>query len=105
MVQVPQYILDHMWGQGKVCKAVCTQPRRISAISGVKLFSNLIIVISFIYNIEMLILFSLLLYLVAERIANERGGTIGEDIGYKVISLNIFVNECTSSFSSEFVNC
>jgi ATP-dependent RNA helicase DHX36 len=32
--QVPQYILDHMWGKGESCKIVCTQPRRISAISG-----------------------------------------------------------------------
>ncbi|XP_054796819.1 DExH-box ATP-dependent RNA helicase DExH6 isoform X1 [Prosopis cineraria] len=52
--QVPQYILDHMWGKGEVCKVVCTQPRRISAIS------------------------------VAERIASERGETIGENIGYKI---------------------
>lgn len=34
MVQVPQYLLDHMWGKGEACKIVCTQPRRISAISG-----------------------------------------------------------------------
>ncbi|KAK4278921.1 hypothetical protein QN277_016695 [Acacia crassicarpa] len=52
--QVPQYILDHMWGKGEPCKVVCTQPRRISAMS------------------------------VAERIASERGETIGENIGYKI---------------------
>lgn len=34
MIQVPQFILDHMWGKGETCKIVCTQPRRISAISG-----------------------------------------------------------------------
>ncbi|XP_008806703.2 DExH-box ATP-dependent RNA helicase DExH6-like isoform X2 [Phoenix dactylifera] len=52
--QVPQYILDHMWAKGEACKIVCTQPRRISAIS------------------------------VAERIAYERGETIGENVGYKI---------------------
>ncbi|XP_004305853.1 PREDICTED: ATP-dependent RNA helicase DHX36 [Fragaria vesca subsp. vesca] len=52
--QVPQYLLDHMWGKGKPCKIVCTQPRRISAIS------------------------------VAERISYERGQSVGGDIGYKI---------------------
>ncbi|XP_062009081.1 DExH-box ATP-dependent RNA helicase DExH6-like [Rosa rugosa] len=52
--QVPQYLLDHMWGKGEACKIVCTQPRRISAIS------------------------------VAERISYERGQNVGEDIGYKI---------------------
>ncbi|KAJ1394761.1 P-loop containing nucleoside triphosphate hydrolase [Sesbania bispinosa] len=51
--QVPQYILDHMWGKGEVCKIVCTQPRCISATS------------------------------VSERIARERGETIGNNVGYK----------------------
>uniref|UniRef100_A0A6N2MMI2 RNA helicase n=1 Tax=Salix viminalis TaxID=40686 RepID=A0A6N2MMI2_SALVM len=31
--QVPQFLLDHNWGKGEACKIVCTQPRRISAIS------------------------------------------------------------------------
>ncbi|CAN6465233.1 unnamed protein product [Victoria cruziana] len=52
--QVPQYLLDDMWRKGKNCKIVCTQPRRISAIS------------------------------VAERIACERGEGVGESIGYKI---------------------
>lgn len=52
--QVPQFILDHMWGKGEACKIVCTQPRRISATS------------------------------VAERVSQERGETVGEDIGYKI---------------------
>ncbi|KAF7833440.1 DExH-box ATP-dependent RNA helicase DExH6-like [Senna tora] len=51
--QVPQFILDDMWGKGEACKIVCTQPRRISAIS------------------------------VSERIASERGEIIGGHIGYK----------------------
>ncbi|KAL2326747.1 hypothetical protein Fmac_020174 [Flemingia macrophylla] len=51
--QVPQYILDHMWGKGEVCKIVCTQPQRISATS------------------------------VSERISSERGETIGNTVGYK----------------------
>ncbi|CAI9275397.1 unnamed protein product [Lactuca saligna] len=52
--QVPQYLLDYMWGKGSACKIVCTQPRRISAIS------------------------------VAERISHERGESIGESVGYKI---------------------
>ncbi|XP_027331220.1 DExH-box ATP-dependent RNA helicase DExH6 isoform X4 [Abrus precatorius] len=51
---VPQFILDHVWGKGEVCKIVCTQPRRISATS------------------------------VSERIATERGETIGENVGFKI---------------------
>ncbi|KAL5581513.1 hypothetical protein UlMin_013955 [Ulmus minor] len=52
--QVPQFLLDYMWGKGEACKIVCTQPRRISATS------------------------------VAERISYERGENIGESIGYKI---------------------
>ncbi|KAK1304527.1 putative pre-mRNA-splicing factor ATP-dependent RNA helicase [Acorus calamus] len=52
--QVPQYILDHMWSKGEACKIICTQPRRISAIS------------------------------VAERISYERGENVGDSIGYKI---------------------
>ncbi|KAG6661759.1 DExH-box ATP-dependent RNA helicase DExH6-like [Carya illinoinensis] len=52
--QVPQFLLDYKWGKGKACKIVCTQPRRISATS------------------------------VAERICYERGGNVGDDIGYKI---------------------
>ncbi|PON35523.1 putative ATP-dependent RNA helicase YTHDC [Parasponia andersonii] len=52
--QVPQFLLDHKWGKGEACKIVCTQPRRLSAMS------------------------------VAERISYERGEHIGEDIGYKI---------------------
>ncbi|KAG4203115.1 hypothetical protein ERO13_A05G380800v2 [Gossypium hirsutum] len=52
--QVPQFLLDYMWGKGEACKILCTQPRRISATS------------------------------VAERIANERGESVGENVGYKI---------------------
>ncbi|KAI4381211.1 hypothetical protein MLD38_007307 [Melastoma candidum] len=52
--QVPQCLLDTMWAVGKVCKIVCTQPRRISAIS------------------------------VAERISSGRGENVGGDVGYKI---------------------
>ncbi|KAM7497850.1 hypothetical protein LguiA_022264 [Lonicera macranthoides] len=52
--QVPQYLLDSIWGKGETCKIVCTQPRRISATS------------------------------VAERIASERGENVGDSIGYKI---------------------
>ncbi|KAL3633801.1 hypothetical protein CASFOL_022563 [Castilleja foliolosa] len=52
--QVPQFLLDHSWTKGETSKIVCTQPRRISATS------------------------------VAERIASERGETIGDSVGYKI---------------------
>ncbi|CAA2971721.1 D -box ATP-dependent RNA helicase D 6-like isoform X1 [Olea europaea subsp. europaea] len=52
--QVPQFLLDHVWGKGETCKIVCTQPRRISATS------------------------------VAERIATERGENVGDTVGYKI---------------------
>ncbi|KAL8160936.1 hypothetical protein V2J09_012425 [Rumex salicifolius] len=53
--QVPQYLLDKMWESGQTCKIICTQPRRISATSGV-----------------------------AERISQERGESVGETVGYKI---------------------
>ncbi|KAL2906955.1 DExH-box ATP-dependent RNA helicase DExH6 [Bienertia sinuspersici] len=52
--QVPQFLLDYMWSKGEACKIICTQPRRISATS------------------------------VAERIAHERGESIGASVGYKI---------------------
>lgn len=54
--QVPQLILDSMImrGQGAKCNIICTQPRRIAAIS------------------------------VAQRVANERNEEVGESIGYQV---------------------
>lgn len=33
-LQVPQFILDQLWSQGRPCRILCTQPRRISASSG-----------------------------------------------------------------------
>jgi len=35
--QVPQFILEDAWYRGKGCRVVCTQPRRISAVSGATL--------------------------------------------------------------------
>ncbi|QRV76171.1 Helicase associated domain (HA2) [Ceratobasidium sp. AG-Ba] len=54
--QVPQLILDQMIGHGRGsrCNIVCTQPRRIAAIS------------------------------VAERVAKERGESLGQSVGYQV---------------------
>ncbi|KAL8474750.1 hypothetical protein ACS0TY_031257 [Phlomoides rotata] len=54
--QLPQYILESETeaARGAACSIICTQPRRISAIS------------------------------VAERVAAERGEKIGESVGYKV---------------------
>lgn len=54
--QLPQLILDDwiLRGDGAKCNIVCTQPRRIAAIS------------------------------VAERVAKERGESIGDSVGYQV---------------------
>lgn len=54
--QLPQLILDHFIdkGEGAECNIVCTQPRRLAAIS------------------------------VAHRVANERGEALGASIGYHV---------------------
>ncbi|CAN1159224.1 DExH-box ATP-dependent RNA helicase DExH3 [Linum perenne] len=54
--QLPQYILESEIdaARGAVCNIICTQPRRISAMT------------------------------VAERVAAERGEKIGESVGYKV---------------------
>ena len=47
-------LLEEAWGAGRGARIMCTQPRRISAVS------------------------------VAERIAQERGEPIGENIGYTI---------------------
>ncbi|KAL3133848.1 hypothetical protein ABBQ32_008317 [Trebouxia sp. C0010 RCD-2024] len=52
--QVPQYILDESWQQGRAFRVLCTQPRRISAVS------------------------------VADRVATERGETPGDTVGYTI---------------------
>ena len=52
--QVPQYLLDAAWQQGQACRVLCTQPRRISAVS------------------------------VADRVAVERGESVGDSVGYTI---------------------
>ncbi|KAJ4845563.1 hypothetical protein Tsubulata_048253, partial [Turnera subulata] len=54
--QIPQFILESEIEscRGALCSVICTQPRRISAIS------------------------------VSERVASERGESLGESVGYKV---------------------
>ena len=54
--QIPQFILDHFLTnkKGSLCMIVCTQPRRISAIS------------------------------VAQRVADERGEELGNSVGYHI---------------------
>ena len=87
---MPQYLLDHMWGKGEACKIVCTQPRRISAISG--LGEVLAVDIFPTYLLPSLcakILCSWLFFcLVAERISYERGENVGDSVGYKVLLTN-----------------
>ncbi|KMZ62564.1 hypothetical protein ZOSMA_454G00040 [Zostera marina] len=54
IIKVPRYILDDVWAKYESCKIICTQPRRISAVS------------------------------IAERISYERGEKVGDTIGYKI---------------------
>ncbi|XP_072038537.1 3'-5' RNA helicase YTHDC2-like [Amphiura filiformis] len=52
--QVPQFILDEAHQLSRPCRIICTQPRRLSALS------------------------------VAERVAAERGESIGQTVGYQI---------------------
>lgn len=52
--QIPQYIMDDCRKRGEKCRILCTQPRRISAVS------------------------------VAERVSYERGTPLGETVGYHI---------------------
>ena len=52
--QVPQYILEDATKRQQACKVICTQPRRISAIS------------------------------VSERVAYERGESVGQAVGFQI---------------------
>ncbi|XP_055954066.1 3'-5' RNA helicase YTHDC2-like isoform X2 [Argiope bruennichi] len=69
--QVPQFIMDHCSMVGQPCRIICTQPRRIAAIT------------------------------VAERVALERDDKIGQTIGYQVrlesrISPKTLLTFCTN---------
>ena len=52
--QIPQFLLEDCASRGEFCRLVATQPRRISAVS------------------------------VAERVALERGGRLGDTVGFKI---------------------
>ncbi|KAK3765938.1 hypothetical protein RRG08_002182 [Elysia crispata] len=52
--QVPQLVMDDCWEKNQPCRILCTQPRRIAAIS------------------------------IAERVALERGERIGQCVGYQI---------------------
>ncbi|XP_071794185.1 3'-5' RNA helicase YTHDC2-like isoform X2 [Asterias amurensis] len=52
--QIPQFILDESFQQKQSCRILCTQPRRLSALS------------------------------IAERVAAERGESIGQAVGYQI---------------------
>ena len=53
--QVPQFLLDEAWSRNKPCRILCTQPRRIAAT------------------------------MVAARVAEERGESLGKTVGYRVM--------------------
>ncbi|XP_034254470.1 3'-5' RNA helicase YTHDC2-like [Thrips palmi] len=52
--QVPQFILEHCQRTGTACRIVCTEPRRISAVS------------------------------VSERVSTERNESLGQSVGYQI---------------------
>ena len=72
--QVPQYILDDAWARGGGAAMVCTQPRRISAMT------------------------------VSERIANERGESIGQStVGYQIRLESRVSSDCSLLFCTSGV--
>lgn len=52
--QIPQFLLEDCASRGEICRVAATQPRRISAVS------------------------------VADRVAVERGGKLGDTVGFKI---------------------
>lgn len=52
--QIPQFLLEDCASRGEICRLAATQPRRISAVS------------------------------VADRVAVERGGQLGDTVGFKI---------------------
>ncbi|KAH0950534.1 hypothetical protein HN011_001845 [Eciton burchellii] len=69
--QVPQYILEHYQQKHQPCRIICTQPRRLSAVS------------------------------VAERVAFERDEKIGQTFGYQIrlesrVALKTLLTYCTN---------
>ena len=72
--QVPQYLIDDAWARGTGAAIMCTQPRRISAIT------------------------------VGERVAVERGETIGEgSVGYQIRLESRASSECSLLFCTNGV--
>ncbi|XP_076615090.1 3'-5' RNA helicase YTHDC2 isoform X1 [Chaetodon auriga] len=69
--QIPQFLLDEYSRNGEPCRILCTQPRRLAAIA------------------------------VAERVAAERGESVGQTVGYHIrlesrVSPNTLLTFCTS---------
>jgi HrpA-like RNA helicase len=65
-MQIPQFILEHCSSAGKACRIICTQPRRISAVS------------------------------VSERVAAERDEKIGQSVGYQIrLESRYVLHRCT----------
>lgn len=76
LLQLPQFILDD-WierGVGAQCKIVCTQPRRISAIS----------VRIVLFLVDQTIIGGNVFLQVSERIARERAEKLGHSVGYQI---------------------
>lgn len=69
--QIPQFLLDDCTARGEACRIFCTQPRRLAAIA------------------------------VAERVAAERGESVGQTVGYHIrlesrVSPKTLLTFCTS---------
>jgi len=63
-LQIPQFILEQCSSAGKPCRIICTQPRRISAVS------------------------------VSERVAAERDEKIGQSVGYQIRLESRYILHC-----------
>lgn len=69
IVQIAQFLLDECSINEEPCRIFCTQPRRLAAIA------------------------------VAERVAAERGESVGQTVGYHIRLENRYVHTCVSTHS------
>jgi HrpA-like RNA helicase len=65
--QIPQFILQYCASAGKACRIICTQPRRISAVS------------------------------VSERVAAERDEKVGQSVGYQIRLESRYLLNCSTN--------
>jgi len=101
-VQVPQYVLEEAWGSGRAARIMCIQPRRISAMSVAERVAQARrlcrCIIYGIFTLPSMLAVLLALKILMPRgvhavlrvnhaalwLAQERGETIGDTVGYSI---------------------